>query len=66
MEHDALSGDDLASVVWERLAQAFEGCKPCTGCGGPAEPGEELYPTCADPAVEAEMVVRIVLQRRLA
>ena len=53
-------------MVFERIKQAFEGSQPCVQCGIPTEPGEELCPGCADPAIKVEMVVRLVSIRREA
>ena len=53
-------------MVFERIKQAFEGSQPWVQCGIPTEPGEELCPGRADPAIKVEMVVRLVSIRREA
>ena len=51
-------------MVFERIRQTFEDSQPCVQCGIPTELGEELSPECADPAIKAEMVVRVASIRR--
>ena len=53
-------------MVFERIGQAFAGSQPRARCGILTEPGEKLSPECADPAIKAEMVVRLLKFRREA
>ena len=57
-------GEAGVTDFYDALNQAFEGSKPCTRCGNLlTEPGEALCPRCADPSLEAEMIVRLVTIR---